>query len=172
MMVAQCWQSDTGNNKATLVMKTDLYCSKLHQVWPHCAPIRASSHYSSLSCWFWWQKKARKSPNLYKKEGNQFHLLDPMADCSASFWCSMHTHTHTQPIWHLFSSPLLALHCPCHMANEKDQKACVCVCVFANECVWGRWGGGTGGLLESDLLTKTPYSIRDLHEYMGTSQAE
>lgn len=56
------------------------------------------------------------------------------------------------------------------MANEKDQK--VCVSVFANECVWERWGGDTGGLLESDLLTKTPYSIRDLHEYMGTSQAE
>lgn len=35
-------------------------------------------------------------------------------------------------------------------------------------CVWGV----RGGLLEADPLTKTPHSIRELYEYMGTSQAE
>lgn len=50
------------------------------------------------------------------------------------------------------------------------------MCAFANVCVWVEWGrsrgGKRGGLLESDPLTKTLHSIRDLYEYMGTSQAE
>lgn len=58
----------------------------------------------------------------------------PMADCLASFWCSSHAHTHTcQPMWYLFSSLLLSLHCPCHMASEK---APVCV-----SRLWGQRGG-------------------------------
>lgn len=51
------------------------------------------------------------------------------------------------------------------MANEKDP---VCVFVRVQMCVWGV----RGGLLEADPLTKTPHSIRELYEYMGTSQAE
>lgn len=42
-----------------------------------------------------------------------------------------HIHTHTKPLWHLFSSLLLAVHCPCHMASEKAPE-----CVQAsNVCV-------------------------------------
>lgn len=54
------------------------------------------------------------------------------------------------------------------MASEKDP---VCVCVRECVCVWVDCGV-RGGLLEADPLTKTPHSIRDLHEYMGTSRAE
>lgn len=42
---------------------------------------------------------------------------------------------------------------------------CKCVCVRVDR-------GVRGGLLEADPTTKTPHSIRDLYEYMGTRQAE
>lgn len=57
------------------------------------------------------------------------------------------------------------------MPYGKWEGPSVCVCVCANACVWGDCGV-RGGLLEADPLTKTPHSIRDLYEYMGTSQAE
>lgn len=86
------------NNKATPVMKTDLHCSTLHQVCPHCAPIRASSHYSSLNQWVWRWKKSWKVPSLsslHPKKQKSISSIGPcpMTGCLASFWCSAHTHT-------------------------------------------------------------------------------
>lgn len=139
---------DTKNNKSPLVMKTDLRCSTLHQVCPHCAPIRASPHYSSLSQWVWRRKKRWKvssffAPRPRRKQKSISSIGScPMVDCLAFFWCSSHTHTHLKPLWHLFSSLLLALHCPCHMASEEGplcvfERRCVCVCVSR---LWGQRG--------------------------------
>lgn len=132
-------------------MKTDLHCSTLHQVCPHCAPVRACCHYSSLSQWVWRWKKRWKIPSLFypqPKKQKSISSIGPclMTGCLAFYWCSSHTYTHKQkPIWHLFSSLLLAVHCPCHMASEKAPE-----CVQAsNVCVWmcRLWGqrGVTGG---------------------------
>lgn len=134
------------NNKATPVMKTDLHCSTLHQVCPHCAPIRTSSHYSSLNQWVWRWKKSWKVPSLsslHPKKQKSISSIGPcpMTGCLASFWCSAHTHTHTI-LWHLFSSLLLALHCPCHMANGKDL---VCVFVRVQMRVCEETVGSEGG---------------------------
>ena len=69
----------------------------------------------------------------------------PMAGCLVFFWCRSCTHTHTQtcahthtPLWHLFSSLLLALRCRRHMANEKEP---VPVCVYVCESTVGSVGG-------------------------------
>lgn len=48
----------------------------------------------------------------------------------------------------------------------------MCLCVCANAGVCEETVGVRGGLLEADPLTKAPHSIRDLYEYMGTSQTE
>lgn len=58
------WWYCCHNNKPTTVMKIDPHCSTLHQVCPHCAPIRAPSHYSSSSQWVWRWKKRWKVPSL------------------------------------------------------------------------------------------------------------
>lgn len=58
----QWWLGCHNKNKSTPVMKTDLHCSTLHQVCPHCAPVRACFHYSSLSQWVWLWKKRWKAP--------------------------------------------------------------------------------------------------------------
>lgn len=100
-VMTQRWRWRYGchnKNKPTPVMKTDLHCSTLHQVWPHCAPVRARFHYSSLNQWVWWWKKRWKAPPFpfpthIPKNRNQFHLLDraPLTGCLAFYWCSSHT---------------------------------------------------------------------------------
>lgn len=53
--------------KGARTMKTDLHCSTLHQVCPHCVPIRASPHYSSF-----------KQPGRRRKEKSPLlHTLPP-----------------------------------------------------------------------------------------------
>lgn len=108
-------------------MKTDLHCSTLHQVCPHCVAVTAGFHYSSLSRWVWqWKKRWKVSSLSYPHPNKQKSIssigLRSVTGCLALYWCSSHT-----SLWHLFSLPLLALHCPCHMASEKPSvEMCVC----------------------------------------------
>lgn len=113
IMMTEQWYNDDDDGIVVItpMMKIDLHCSTLHQVCPHCALIRPSSHYSSLSQWVWRWKKRWKVPALSsllfstsvppppKQEKKQKSISSigpcPMAGFLALFWCSTHTHTQT-----------------------------------------------------------------------------
>lgn len=99
-------------------------------------------------------KRKPESPSLsehiQKKREISFIYWTPWLTAQLSFDA---THTHTHKTWHLFSSSLLAVHCPCHMANEENQKGCVrvCLCVCKCMCVGGRgWQRGVIGAWPAD----------------------
>lgn len=131
-------------------MKTDLHCSTLHQVCPHCAPVRACCHYSSLSQWVWRWKKRWKIPSLFypqPKKQKSISSIGPclMTGCLAFYWCSSHTYTHKQNL----SDTSLAVFCWPFIAHAIWQvRRLQSVCKH-QMCVWmcRLWGqrGVTGG---------------------------
>lgn len=169
--------------KGARTMKTDLHCSTLHQVCPHCAPIRASPHYSSFKQPG--RRRKEKSPlprppapthhshpvlsSQNKKTRNQFRLL-PLGSAQPSIGCllsSLLTHTHKHKIPDTSLAPFVA---PRHMANEKAPVRGMMMVIVAVAGGWGRgrWGGGDWSLPPTPPSTKAPHFIRGLHEYMGT----